>query len=116
MNSLRQAATFMKSQAKVYYLYSSWQKGLGAMFKKALKDILVFPFPVSAPRKFHTFFCPPLRIVALDDRGHSVFDKIIEKWQIVKLPPCRIVLEMAPTMDYRRRLPDILSEVFAGGE
>ena len=25
------------------------------------------------------------------------------------------VLEMAPTMDYRRRLPGILSWVFAGG-
>jgi len=85
------------------------------MFKTALRDILVFLLPSTKSRLLHTFFCPPLRIVALDDRGQSVFDRVIAGWKIVKVPPCRIILEMNPDQDYLRYLPAILSEAFSRG-
>lgn len=83
------------------------------MFKLSLRDILVFLLPETSSRVLHTFFCPPLRIVGLDDRGQTVFDQIVSEWRLVKTPPCRIILEMNPRVDYRRYLPEILSEAFA---
>lgn len=93
-------------------LASSWQV---AMFQIQLRDIAVYLFRKTSRRTIHTLFCPPLRIVALDDRGQSVFDRVVEYWTILKLPACRIILEMNPGVDYHQQLPSILSEAFSGG-
>jgi hypothetical protein len=93
-------------------LGSTWQV---AMFRKNLRDIAVYPYRSTSRRTIHTIFCPPLRIVALDDRGQSVFDQVVEYWTILKLPACRIILEMNPGVDYHKHLPSILSEAFLGG-
>ena len=54
-------------------LASSWGRSIGAMFQRRLSEPLVFGYPFAASRLFHTFFCPPLRIVAYDgcqERNH----------------------------------------------
>ena len=44
---------------RVHFIVNSGQRALGAMFTKNLNDeILVFFYPHSARRTFHTFFCP----------------------------------------------------------
>lgn len=85
------------------------------MFRRALKETLVFLLPEGSARLWHTFFCPPVRIVALDKRGQCVYDETVTDWRFVRLPGCRIVLEMNPGVNYRRYLPDILSAAYSGG-
>lgn len=54
-------------------LTTPWQRALGAMFRTGLGDSeLVFLYPYSAPRLFHTFFCPPLRLTALSEDGEII--------------------------------------------
>ena len=55
---------------RVHFIVNSGQRALGAMFTRSLNDeILVFFYPKSARRTFHTFFCPPIKIIALDEEG-----------------------------------------------
>lgn len=78
-------------------LTNSWQRALGAMFKKTLKEtVLVFIYPHPAKRLFHTFFCPPIRILALNDQGEILSDQVVRPNQFVPLPETRLILETAP--------------------
>jgi hypothetical protein len=95
---------------RVHYIVSSGQRALGAIFSKDLnEEILVFFYPHSAKRTFHTFFCPPIKITALDEEGKVVFEQVVSNWRLVRLPACKIVIETAPQVDYRPFLDTILS-------
>ena len=95
---------------RLQFLVASWQRSWGAMFSKNLsEDILAFVYPQDAPRTFHTFFCPPLRMVALSADGQVLFDQVIQPWKFVKLPACRYVIETGPKNDYRPYMDTILS-------
>jgi hypothetical protein len=90
-------------------LTTPWQRSLGAMFQRHLGEtVLLFAYPHPAPRLFHTFFCPPLRIIALDDDGESLFDQVTSPGQFVKLPACRLVVEADPGCNLT---PAFLSEL-----
>ena len=92
------------------FLVTSDQRALGAMFARNLnQDILAFVYPTDTARTFHTFFCPPLRIVALSADGQILFNEVISKWRFVKLPACRYVIETDPKVDYRSYVNTILS-------
>jgi hypothetical protein len=87
---------------KLHFLITSAQRAWGAMFSGDLNDdVLAFVYPSDAPRTFHTFFCPPIRIVALSVEGQVLFDQVLTKWRFVPLPACRYVIETAPGTDYR---------------
>lgn len=82
---------------KYQLLTTSWQRSIGAMFKKTLDNtVFIFVYPHPAPRLFHTFFCPPLRILALGDAGEIRFNQVIPPNQFVRLPKTRLILETAP--------------------
>ncbi len=82
---------------EIFVLSSPWQRSIGAMFRGALRGrALVFDYPHSAVRLFHTFFCAPLRILALDDEYQIMHDEVIASWRFVNLPVCRVVLEVDP--------------------
>lgn len=69
----------------------------GAMFAQALGErVLVFRWPRASRRLFHSFFCPPLRVLALGENGEIVFDRVVLPGRLVRLPPCRLVLECDP--------------------
>lgn len=95
---------------RLQFLVSSAARSLGAMFMRDLKeDLLVFIYPTNAPRTFHTFFCPPMRTIALSSQGCVLFDEVISKWRLVKLPACQYVIETHPKADYRPYVQTILS-------
>ncbi|MGD8752268.1 MAG: hypothetical protein PVG14_12635, partial [Anaerolineales bacterium] len=59
-------------------LTNPYQRAWGAMFRSCLGEIaLAFVYPSIAPRIFHTFFCPPLRIIALSGEGEVLFDQVV---------------------------------------
>ncbi|MCZ7547593.1 MAG: hypothetical protein M5U11_00345 [Anaerolineales bacterium] len=94
---------------RLHFLTDSVQRSLGAMLMRDLKeDVLAFIYPSAAARTFHTFFCPPLRIVALDETGQVLFDEVITKWRFVKLPACQYVIETAPKVNYHPFIPTII--------
>jgi len=88
-------------------LTTSWRRSLGAMFWNGQGDTgLVFLYPFAAPRLFHTFFCPPLRLTVLSEEGEVIFDQVTPPWRFVRLPPTRLILEVdqaawAPLEDLR---------------
>jgi len=47
---------------------------------------LAFIYPHPAPRKFHTYFCPPLRIQAFDRNGQIIYTKVVRTGGFVSLP------------------------------
>ena len=95
---------------RVQFLVDSSQRSYGAMFQKSLKeDLLVFLYPTSTPHTFHTFFCPPLRMAALDDQGGALFNQVIQPNRFVKLPACKIVLECDPKTEFKPYVETILS-------
>jgi hypothetical protein len=80
------------------------------MFTSNLNDeILVFFYPHSTPRTFHTFFCPPIKIIALDEEGGVISEEVVTKWRFVHLPACKFVIETGPKVDYRPYMETILS-------
>ena len=86
---------------RLHFLISAGQHAMGAMFFKDLnEDLLAFVYPMESERSFHTFFCPPMRIVALTAEVQIVFDEVISKWGFVKLPLCRYVIECGPKVDF----------------
>jgi hypothetical protein len=88
---------FKEGKMNLHLLITPWQRALGAMFRAGLGDSeLVFLYSYSAPRLFHTFFCPPLRLTALSEDGEIIFSRVIAPWRFVRLPPTRLVLETAP--------------------
>ena len=95
---------------RVQFLIDSNQRSIGAMFARSLKeDLLVFLYPTAAPRLFHTFFCPPLRMVALDEDGHAQFDQVMQPGRFVHLPASQIILECSPKTEYQPYVESILS-------
>jgi hypothetical protein len=95
---------------KIKFLAGSCQRAWGAMFSGSLEEtLLVFLYPTAARRTFHTFCCPPLRMVALDENGAARFDQVIQPGQFVRLPACKIVLECEPRSDYRPHVESILT-------
>lgn len=95
---------------RLQFLVTSWQRSWGAMFSKDLQeDVLAFVYPDEAPRTFHTFFCPTLRIVALDADGQILFDEVVSTWRLVKLPACRYVIETNPKTNLKTYMDTILS-------
>lgn len=75
-------------------------------------EVLAFVYPVSTRRVYSTFFCPPLRIVAIDvEERSAIFDKVVQPSTFVALPATRLVLEMDPGVDYQDLLPDILAKL-----
>ena len=94
----------------VKYLVSSSQRSQGAMFAKSLKeDLLVFLYPKATRHTFHTFFCPPLRMIALNQDGQPVFDQVVPPNRFVHLPKSKLILECAPDIDYQPYVKLILS-------
>ena len=95
----------------VHYLVTSSQRSQGAMFTKSLReDLLVFLYPQASSHTYHTFFCPPLRIIALDQDGQALFDQVIGPNRFVRLPKSKIILECAPDMEYRPYVELILTK------
>jgi hypothetical protein len=81
-------------------LTAPWQRAMGAMFRRSLEDhALLFVYPHTAPRLFHTYFCPPLRIVALDRAGEILSDQVVAPNRVLRLPSCRLVVEADPDQD-----------------
>lgn len=74
--------------------------------------ILAFIYPVAARRVSSTFFCPALRIVALDEKKQAaVFDEVVQPSQFIVLPVTRLVLQMDPGIDYLDQLPTIFEQM-----
>jgi hypothetical protein len=95
---------------KLHFLVTSEQRASGAMlFPNLNDDILAFIYPTDAKRLFHTFFCVPMRIVALSVEGRILFDEVIQPWRFVRLPACRYVIETGPQVDFQPHLKTILS-------
>jgi len=95
---------------RVHYIVTSSQRALGAMFSKDLNDeILVFFYPHSAKRTFHTYFCPPIKITALDEDGQVIFEQVVSDWRLVRLPHCKFVIETAPQVNIQPYMESILS-------
>jgi hypothetical protein len=75
-------------------------------------DILAFVYPVASRRISSTFFCPALRIVAIDEtKRAAVFDQVVQPSRFIMLPATRLVLKMDPDVDYLDLLPAILSQM-----
>ncbi len=95
---------------QLQFLLTSEQRAFGAMFMETLNEtVLAFIYPTDDTRTFHTFFCPPMRIVALSSEGQVVFDEVVVKWKWIRLPSCRYVIETGPKVDYRPFMNTILS-------
>lgn len=93
----------------VKQLTTPWQRSRGAMFQKRLGEtVLLFVYPHAAPRLFQTFFCSPLRIIALDDDGDVLFDQVKQPGQFVRLPASRLIVEANPEHELP---PDFLQEL-----
>jgi len=81
-------------------LKTPWEKFLGAMFRRTLgSEVLVFSYEHPAERLFHTFFCPPLRILAVTDDGVSLADGVRQPGKFVRLPLTRLVVECSPQLE-----------------
>jgi hypothetical protein len=49
---------------QLQFLITSEQRASGAMFMESLNEtVLAFIYPTDGTRTFHTFFCPPMRIM-----------------------------------------------------
>ena len=87
---------------QLHFLITSGQRATGAMFMESLNDtVLAFIYPGEEKRTFHTFFCPALRMIALNAEGEVVFDEVITRWKWVRLPDCKYVIETGPRVEYR---------------
>ena len=100
---------------KIILLHSAFSQALGVMFRPRLGEkVFVFIYPKKARRLFQTFFCPPLRIVALekmgDQQAKNVFEKAVRPWRFVPLPPADLIVEMAPDMQMDE---DLIAEILS---
>ncbi len=94
---------------RIQQLATPWQRSRGAMFRGRLGEtVLAFVYPHPAPRKFHTFFCPPLRILAFDPAGQIIYARVMRSGGFISLPATCLVVESDPDSE----LPlDELSEI-----
>jgi len=94
----------------VKQLTTPWQHFRGAMFRKRLGEtVLLFAYPHPAPRLFHTFFCPSLRIIALDNAGEICFDQVKQSGRLVRLPASRLIIEADPDQEFPPEFPQDLA-------
>lgn len=120
-DTLRSSATFAvsvdtgneRTMQNYHWMDTRLKRALGAQFKRSLRgDVLVFRYPHPSTHLFHTMWCPPLRIVAVNtqtEKSKVVFDQVIQPWRFVKLPAGDIILEMDPKTDYEPVLGNILN-------
>jgi hypothetical protein len=98
-------------QTTYQWMNTRLHRALGAQFRRKLGEkILVFRYPFAATRLFHTLWCPPLRIVVVDndtESGRVVFDRVVRPWRLVNLPAGKLVLEMDPDLEYAEALETI---------
>jgi hypothetical protein len=105
------------SMQKIVLLRSAFSQALGVMFRRRLgENIFVFPYPKKSRRLFQTFFCSPMRILALektdDQSAKIVFEKVVSPWHFIPLPPADLIVEMAPEMHVDKTLiSDIVLKV-----
>ena len=84
------------------------------MFMRELGEkTLVFRYGHPAARLFHTFCCPPLRILALSEQGEIIYDRVVGPNRFVRLPPTSIIIEIDPQ---RKELPSDLGIQMAQAE
>jgi hypothetical protein len=98
---------------KIIVLNSAFAQALGVMFRPRLgENIFVFIYPSKARRLFQTFFCPSMRMVALEKMGEqqakNVFEKVVPPWRFVSLPAADLIVEMAPEMQMDK---DLVAEI-----
>ena len=88
------------SEPKKIFLSSPWARAMGAMFRGKLGNtMLIFVYPHAAPRLFHTFFCPPLHILALNGEGGIVYDQVVSPNHFIHIPASRIIIESDPDVE-----------------
>jgi len=88
------------NDSKKILLSSPWTRAKGAMFRGRLGDtILIFIYPHAAPRLFHTFFCSPLHILAMNGDGEVVFDQVVSPNRFIQIPASRIIIESDPDIE-----------------
>ena len=88
---------------QIQQLTTPWQRARGAMFRERLGEtVLAFVYPHPAPRTFHTFFCPPLRIQAFGHDGQVIYAKVVRTGGFVALPITCLVVESDPEIDLPR--------------
>lgn len=79
---------------KTKILANPWARARGAMFKSELGDaLLVFVYPRTAKRTFHTYFCPHIYIRAFDEDGTLVYNENVPPRSFIHIPPARVVIE-----------------------
>lgn len=89
----------------IHMLTTSWQQAWGAMFRHSLgNDVLIFAYTHPARRKFHTYFCPPLRVLAFDLHGRLIFDQAVRPSRFVSLPETHFVVEADPDQELDLKL------------
>lgn len=84
---------------QIKFLKTPWQRSWGATLSRGLgEQVLIFVYSTPSPRLFHTFLCPPLRIIALEHEHNltPVFDQVVQPNQFVSIPPARIIIECDP--------------------
>jgi hypothetical protein len=70
---------------------------LGLRDKHIRGKAFAFVYPFAFARKFFTWFCPTLRILAFSDvDGSVIFDKAISPHRFVDIPATRLVIELHP--------------------
>ena len=80
---------------------TSAQRARGAMFRGALQNTaLVFVYPVSSRRIFHTFFCKPLRIVAFNEIFDVVLNKVVKANRFISIPRSRYIFEVDAAAEF----------------
>ncbi|HLO13620.1 MAG TPA: hypothetical protein VK206_02250, partial [Anaerolineales bacterium] len=102
-----------RTMQNYHWMDTRLQRAIGAQFKHSLNgEILVFSYPHPSEHLFHTLWCPPLRIVAVNtqtEESKVVFDQVVKPWRFVNLPVGNLVLEMDPSTEYTEVLQRILS-------
>ena len=85
-----------------HWMDTRLKRALGAQFKRSMRDdILIFRYPHPSTHLFHTMWCPPLRIVAVNtqtEKSKVVFDQVVQPWRFVKLPAGDMVLYPASSL------------------
>jgi len=82
----------------IAFLDNSYARAKGILGKQKIRGTaFAFIYPFAFARKFFTWFCPPLRILAFSDLdGSLVFDRVVAPWRFVDIPSTRLVIELHP--------------------
>ncbi len=61
---------------------------------------LAFVYPHASRRIYSTWLCPPLRVLCFGEGGDVIFNQVVTKWSLIRLPETRLVIEMDPARAY----------------